>query len=87
MRKTFKKEPKMFRSCANKFKYNLGVQHDISEVIDICFSEDMVNKASDLKANRDKLTLIYRPWKCLKGERLADPSTLKPPNLEVTKKS
>jgi len=41
--KTFEEDPKMFRSYSNKFKYSLRVRHDISEVIDIFTSKDMVS--------------------------------------------
>ena len=41
--KTFKKDPKMFRSYTNKLKYNLRDKLDISEIIDILTSEDMEN--------------------------------------------
>ena len=33
----------MFQSYTNKFKYNLRVKFDISEIIDIFTSEDMKN--------------------------------------------
>ena len=41
--KTFEDNPKMFQSYTNKFKYNLRVKFDISEIIDIFTSEDMKN--------------------------------------------
>ena len=40
---TFKENPKMFRSYTNKFKYNLRDKLDISEIIDIFTSEDIIN--------------------------------------------
>ena len=41
--KTFEKDPKIFRSYTNEFKYNLRDKRDISESIDILTSEDMEN--------------------------------------------
>ena len=41
--KTFEKDPKMFRSYINEFKYNSRDKLDISEIIDIFTSEDMEN--------------------------------------------
>ena len=41
--KTFEEDPKIFRSYANEFKYNLTDKLDISENIDILTSEDMEN--------------------------------------------
>ena len=42
--KTFEEDPKIFRSYANEFKYNLRDKVDISESIDILTSEDMENR-------------------------------------------
>ena len=39
--KTFKGDPKMFRSYTNEFKYNLRDKLDICEIINICTNEDM----------------------------------------------
>jgi len=41
--KTFKEDPKMFRSYTKEFKYILRDKLDISEIIDIFTSEDMEN--------------------------------------------
>ena len=41
--KTFEKDPNIFRSYTNEFKYNLGDKLDIRESIDILTSEDMEN--------------------------------------------
>ena len=41
--KTFDKNPKIFRSYSNKFKYNLSEKFDITESIDILTSEDIEN--------------------------------------------
>ena len=41
--KTFEEDPKMFRSCTNKLKYNLRDKLDLGEIIDILTSEDMEN--------------------------------------------
>ena len=43
MPKTFREDPKRFRSHTNKFKYGLKVKHDISEAIDNFASEDVEN--------------------------------------------
>ena len=39
----FEKDPKMFRSYTNKFKYNLRDKLDDSEIINIFTSEEMEN--------------------------------------------
>jgi len=43
LEKTFKEDPKVFWSYTNEFKYNLRDNLDISEIIDIFTSEDVVN--------------------------------------------
>jgi len=44
--KTFEEEHKMFRSNTNKFNFSLRDKLDISEIIDIFTSEDMVKYAT-----------------------------------------
>ena len=40
---TFEEDPKMFRLYTNEFKYNLRDKLDISEIIDILTSEDIIS--------------------------------------------
>ena len=41
--KTFKEDPKMFRSYTNELKYNLRDKLDINEIIDVFTCEDTEN--------------------------------------------